>query len=302
MCETSGRLTLLQEDIRTNFPGFAVHSFRKLGEGRRSIAVLVNGEWVFRFPKEEEGAEELRKEIAILPGLAESVTLAIPRFEYIGEQRSGMPFVGYRRLPGEIIGETGMPSLPEHMQLTVARQLAQFMDELNAFPVATARELGVPAIDLAGEIREAMESVKTIVFPMLDQETRRYALSRYEAYFGEPGFAAYTPRLIHADLSPDHFLLDPAEGRLTGIIDFGDLQISDPDYEYLYLLEDCGPGLTREVMLSRGQEDVERTMEKASLLVTFDQLAYILEGMENGDPDWIAEGLEAIRAEMAADR
>lgn len=42
---------IAQHNIRTNFPDFVVNGIEFLGEGMDSAAFLVNGEWVFRFPK-----------------------------------------------------------------------------------------------------------------------------------------------------------------------------------------------------------------------------------------------------------
>lgn len=55
-------LSTLKADIRKNFPDFTFLKIRKLGEGHMSVATLVDEEWVFRFPKEKEGAEDLEKE------------------------------------------------------------------------------------------------------------------------------------------------------------------------------------------------------------------------------------------------
>lgn len=296
------KFTVFQEDIRRNFPDFDILTVKKLGEGLRSIALLVNGEWVFRFPKEREGADDLEKEINILPYLAERITLAVPQFAFVGKQHNGLPFVGYRKLPGEIVGEDAVPSLPKEEKETLARQIAQFMDELSAFPVDKAKALGVPEKDLHQDTVETFEKIKTTVFPIVDENMRQYIASRFESYLGNPEYFQYVPTLIHADLSPDHYLMDPIERKLVGIIDFGDMQICDPDYEYLYLVEDCGEDFARQVMQWRGQEEFERRLDKVSFFLTFDHLDYIMEGIDRGNPDWIREGIENIRQEMKKNR
>lgn len=37
--------------IRNCFPEVEIHTMEWLGEGMRSTALLINDEWVFRFPK-----------------------------------------------------------------------------------------------------------------------------------------------------------------------------------------------------------------------------------------------------------
>jgi aminoglycoside 2''-phosphotransferase len=147
----NNEIQLFEEVIKNNFSGFTIQSSHKLGEGVMSVAILINDEWVFRFPKNQEGANDLEKELKIMPHLAKCITLAIPRFEYVGKQENGLPFVGYRKLPGDILGEDALFFLPKGDQKQIARQLAQFIDELSAFPVEKARELGVPVHDPSQE-------------------------------------------------------------------------------------------------------------------------------------------------------
>lgn len=51
---------------------------------------------------------------------------------------------------------------------------------------------------------------------------------------------------VHGDLSPDHILVHPASGQITGVIDFGDVGPGELDYELRYLYEDMGPGFFGE--------------------------------------------------------
>lgn len=280
--------------IREQFPEIGVQSVMSLGEGFRNYAVLVNGEWVFRFPKSEQGAIELNKEIQLLSQLAGCLKVGIPEFAYIGKQGDGSLFVGYRKVEGEIVGENGMDSLPDESAARIARQLAEFMNALCAFPIETATQAGVPVRDLKSEFRLLKEEAEKRVFPLLDDSLRDYLTMRFQAYLDNPEYGRYTPALIHGDLSPDHYLTDLRQTTLTGIIDFGDAAISDPDYDYLYLLEDCGVPFTRQVMSYRGVADLDARLRKISLFVTFDQVSYLLEGLKAEDQDWITEGLEIL--------
>ena len=117
---------------------------QKLGEGWMSIAMLVNEEWVFRFPKNLEAAVDLEKEFKIMPMLAERISIAIPRFANVGKQQNGLR----KMLPGEALGEDAFPLLPVTEQRMIAGQIATFIEEVSAFPVEIARGLDVPEVDL----------------------------------------------------------------------------------------------------------------------------------------------------------
>src|SRR5699024_7198651 len=93
--------------------------------------------------------------------------------------------------------------------------------------------------------------------------------------------------------------LNSRQTPLTGIIDFGDAAISDPDYDYVYLLEDCGELFTRQVMAYRGEVDLDTHIRKVSLFVTFDQVSYLLEGLRARDQDLMSEGLDVVEEDEA---
>lgn len=287
--------------IMTQFPDISIQSVESLGEGFRNYAILVNGDWVFRFPKSQQGADELNKEIQLLPLLVGCVKVNIPQYVYIGKRSDGNPFVGYRKVQGQILGEDGMAVFPDDAKDRLALQLAEFMNELSAFPVETAISAGVPVTNLKNKILLLSEAVEDQVFPLLDESLRDYLTLRFQSYMTHPVYTRYTPRLIHGDLSPDHFLtnLNSHQTPLTGIIDFGDAAISDPDYDYVYLLEDCGELFTRQVMAYRGEVDLDTHIRKVSLFVTFDQVSYLLEGLRARDQDWISEGLELLEEDKA---
>jgi aminoglycoside 2''-phosphotransferase len=286
--------------VKDQFPDVIIESVESLGEGLRNYAILVNGEWVFRFPKNQQGADELNKEIQLLPLLLGYVKISIPEFVYIGRQSDGSPFVGYRKVKGDILGEEGMTAFPDDITDRLAKQLADFMNALSGFPSKTAIQAGVPVQNLKNKILLLMEAAEKQAFPLLNGSLRDYLTLRFQSYLDNPEYSRYTPALIHGDLSPDHFLMDSYQtATLTGIIDFGDAVISDPDYDYVYLLEDCGERFTRQVMAYRGEVDVDTHIRKVSLFVTFDQVSYLLEGLGAGDQKRISEGLEVLEEDRA---
>jgi hygromycin-B 7''-O-kinase len=59
-----------------------------------------------------------------------------------------------------------------------------------------------------------------------------------DGWLPDPGALVETsrpPRFVHGDLHAGHVFLDPASGRLAGIIDFTDVYAGDPRYELVAL-------------------------------------------------------------------
>lgn len=273
-----------------------VESWRLLGEGWMSRALLVNERFVFRFPKHAEAAADLAKEVALLPTIAVAVSLPVPRFELHGVQSNGLAFVGYRLLEGEALEADTWTSLDEAEQQRVIAQLAAFMDELHAIPPEAARLAGLTATDHRLEYAKDRQAMRAFA-PQLPSRVAAYVDRRFESFLGNAAFFANEARLIHADLSPEHLLFDRTARQLAGVIDFGDLALGDPDYEYLYLLEDLGRELTARVMLARAESDVVALLDKVGHYVTFDHVHSILEGERHGMQAWIDEGVAALTAE-----
>jgi aminoglycoside 2''-phosphotransferase len=288
--------------IEKNYPDFEVHSATKLGEGWMSEVFEINQEWAFRFAKNRKGSQDLEKEIRFLPHVQAAISFNIPDFKYIGKQDNNFYFVAYKMLPGVLLEEDSILTLGENEKQRLMVSLAKFMTEVQSISINLAQSKGVPVINLETVFSELYEEVIEKVFPLLDEDTRKYISIRFDTYLNHKGYHAYTPKLIHGDLSPDHFLIDSKTKNLSGIIDFGDMAICDPDYEYLYILEDCGKSFTCDLLRERGHEHINKCLEKISYFVTFDHLTYIIEGMDRGKDAWISEGMDEIISEMNRNR
>ena len=80
------------------------------------------------------------------------------------------------------------------------------------------------------------------------------------------------------------------------------MAICDPDYEYLYIFEDCGKSFTCDLLRARGYEHINECLEKISYFVTFDHLKYIIEGIDRGKEAWVIEGIDDIKSEVNRNR
>ena len=183
---------------------------------------IVDDNWVFRFPRRSSVAEALEVEIALLPALAAALPVEVPVFEHIS--RSPL-FVGYRLIRGE-------PLVDED-----ADGVRAFLEALHALDPSG---LPVEARDWIEAYRRQCGEFERRVLPLLDPDLRRPA----HQLFGEAEtLVGFEPALLHADLGPDHLLV--REGRLAGVIDWGDTRVGDPALDYAWLLN--GPFAAWEV-------------------------------------------------------
>jgi aminoglycoside phosphotransferase (APT) family kinase protein len=200
-----------------------------LGEGWDNTAYLVNGEWVFRFPRRTIAAPLLESEARVLPALAPRLPYPIPVPVWFGHADASYkwPFLGYRRLEGHVASDV---DLDEDAQAALAEPAARFLRALHDVPVDEAQTWGAPP-DAFGRLDGAR--LERLARPGLADLVARGILDDAAPWLRilEPGLAALPlegPRtVVHGDFYSRHILVDDG-GRMAGVIDFGDLHVGHP--------------------------------------------------------------------------
>ena len=254
--------------IQQNFPKLKVKSIKLLNEGWMSQAFLVNEQYVFLFPKEQWGSDDLKKEIEILPHLIKRVSLSIPKFDYVGVQSNGLQFVEYPMIVGEPMSPMLFVALSENAKERIFEQLAEFMTQVHTFPVEQAHKLGAPDMNIQVDCMKNLESIHQHA-DELPKEIIQYIEKRTKEYLGDTECHQYEPTLVHGDLAPDHFIFSVERQELEGIIDFGEMAITDPDYDYVYIMRELGTDVAERIMRKRSEKNIEQKKKKVGYYVTF---------------------------------
>jgi aminoglycoside 2''-phosphotransferase len=227
--------------IAARCPGLGVRSVAELGAGDFCLAYLVNGDRVFRFARHAEATPSLRREACLLPRIAPQIDLRVPVPE-IASFDSEPAFVAYRLLPGPTLTLERYVTLPSAGRDRCTRQVASFLGQLHATDLGLARACSVtdegyrvPFDGLLDRVRQHLSGIGAVSAPMLAWVERVIA-----EYRGTVGRSEYSPALLHGDLSSDHILIAEESGEATGIIDFGDMTIGDPAWDFVYLYEEYG--------------------------------------------------------------
>lgn len=191
--------------IDAQLPALAPARVEPLAAGWDNSAFLVNGKWVFRFPRRRIGVALLENELRALPSMAGRLPLAVPEPRWIGRV-ADRPFAGYRRI-------VGWPAVDvdDDVRRRAAKPLGEFLKALHALRAeAPADELG--RLDLARRIPQTYE--------MLDDP------APFRRVIEAAGPSPAPPVLVHGDLYALHLLVDG--GTLTGVIDWGDVHVNNP--------------------------------------------------------------------------
>lgn len=156
---------------------------------------------------------------------------AVPRDStLLRDARGSVLGVAHRYIPGTSLDRTGAPRGAAREAL--ARDLARFLSRLHAVPIPTAKEAGLESVNLGASTYTRLTKQS---LPHLGGTTARWLRGMTEAFLADGGTTKAPRRVIHADISGAHLLLDD-ERRLSGVIDFGDILVADPALDFAGLL------------------------------------------------------------------
>jgi aminoglycoside phosphotransferase (APT) family kinase protein len=254
---------------------------------------LVGGEYVFRFARRPDVGQRVEAEIRLLPRLAPRLTIAIPRYEYVGRWgRDALPFVGYRLIPGEELTRERLTRLGGRARERVAQDLAAFLAALRTLPVEQARAAGVRDADVRGAILVQLAAARERIYPHADAPIRDYLERSFLEFLGDGGNFDFRPSLTHSDLAPEHVLVAADRGGLAGVIDF-DMEIGDPDVDLLYAF---WAGLGEDVLRHLPHPDPRRLERKMAFGDTREIVGDALHDLASGDTVSLGRRLSALRA------
>jgi len=195
-----------------------------LGSGWDNYAFLVNGGYVFRFPRREAALSCNENELRILRTIAGRLPLSVPNPIFLGEASAGFPwpFAGYRLVNGKTACAA---NLGNEERLAIAPDLGRFLRTFHNLPVEEMKALGampdpVRRLDLDFRNRNLeRDLLKAQDYGLKPPDNWRDIIRAAKVVPAEPV-------LQHGDLYIRHLVVD--DGRLTGVIDWGDCMIDHP--------------------------------------------------------------------------
>ncbi|WP_431039337.1 aminoglycoside phosphotransferase family protein [Streptomyces sp. P6-2-1] len=205
---------LVRELLTAQHPDLAALPLAVLAHGWDNDVWRLGTSYLVRLPRRAFAADLVLNEQRWLPSLAARLPLPVP-----APVREGVPGCGYPwawsvvpYLPGGTAAHT-----PPADAEAAARALGAFLGALHTPAPADAPVSAVRGVPLARRAARVAEDVAALGDPTA-QEVWRRALAA-PAWSGPPLW-------VHGDLHPANVLVH--KGRLSGVVDFGDLTSGDP--------------------------------------------------------------------------
>ncbi len=223
---------LVEALLAQQFPDLAGRHVQRWSAGWDNELFLVDEDLIFRFPKRAGCVAWLIREIALMPLVGATLGELVPTFEWYGEPSAAFPypFVGYRHQPGVGADQVELRATP-----ALAHQLGDALSRLHRVDPA---RIPLPPEDGPASTADLLSrmSALTELLPPLLEAALLAKVSPYLLDEHEPPAASLDARFIHNDICPDHVLVDPVTGQLTGLIDWSDAVVGDPVMDFVGLI------------------------------------------------------------------
>lgn len=271
---------LAQRLISSQFPQLSYLKIKRLGYGWDNTVFIVGNEFVFRFPRRKVAIDSLRMEGMILPKLEGFITIPYPKPLFFGEGNSDYPapFLGYPYLTGKFpIG------LNDEQRAQSATILAKFLRRLHDFPVSVAQEKGIQhdhrnLTDIALRKEKMLKFLSELSMHIKNEE--HCAIADYLELLKTDQVKQWNV-FLHGDLHFKNMLVDD-NGIVTGIIDWGDMNIGHPACDlnvvYSFLPPSARPDFFREY----GEVDNE-TKVLARLIAVYIPMLIWMQAIDDKD-------------------
>ncbi len=209
---------LVSDLLEAQRPDLAGLSVFPLGFGWDNFSFRVGDDLVARLPRRAAAVPLVENEVRWLPEIASRLTLPVPAPVFVGEPGPGYPWrwtlVPF--IPGDRVSRAGDLETQRG-----ATDLGVFLRALHepAPPEAPRNPFrGMPLRERDPVTRDRIETLTT-------QPELVAVRSMWETAVEVPDHDG-PPVWIHGDLHPANLL--SVDGRLSGVIDFGDLTSGDP--------------------------------------------------------------------------
>ncbi len=237
--------------VRSHLPGLAVDRLEIHDEGWDHWVVVVNRAWVFRFARRPGDDKRLCIEQWVLNHIGHGVQKAgvrVPSPSPLKDARGRVIGSRYPFISGEPLRAAVLDGLDASTSNRIAEHLGSFLTILHDADVSAFQTQGVPALQTESCWQQDWREMQDRVLPLLDCDEQRVVLARFEDFFDQALSGTLPRALLHGDLTHAHILYDPCVTEAIGIIDFGDVQIGDPAYDFAGLYWDYGPAFVRNVL------------------------------------------------------
>ncbi|HUF28718.1 MAG TPA: phosphotransferase [Gemmatimonadaceae bacterium] len=260
-----------------------------------------HGPRVVRVARHAEAAAALRREACVLDRIAPLLPLPVPRPTYHAPDGCP-PFAVHDEVAGEALTRQRWLSMPADARENAAAELANFLRALHSLTTGSGVACGLEKLDATELARRLRGSMHDTIGGLFDRETRARLDAALERWSYSAPQSDSQPVLLHGDIGPAHVLYSEETGRLTGVIDFGDVAIGDAARDFIFMYEDYGEEIHSAVLRRYAGDDAPSMLAEIQKWYVLEAVAWTVEmHAARRDAD-VEQGIDEISRELARPR
>lgn len=257
--------------IRRTFPDLKFSKVKETSHGIDHKVLILDGKFVFRFPKENEYKDKIKIEMKFLDKLDSKYA---PKYEWIGKD-----FGGYKLIKGKNLSKRSYNKIKNKNKFH--DDVASFLTELHSYKSFP----GLKKSNLKSSAQSLNKRMK-VISKYLSKKQIEFTLDfiKIVKVIKFPNYC-----VTHSDLHNDHMLVDK---ELKGFIDFSDIEIGDPavDFNVFWIL---GEEVVKKIYKKyNGPKDPDFLYR--SLLYNFADYLSAIYHSDKEKPEWRKEALKRI--------
>lgn len=260
------------------------------------VAVVIDAHrrrWVVRAPAGAAAGAALEAEVEVLDALAEhtasgALPFAVPQPVGFAHLPEGGRAAVHAEIPGTPLRVDALQPGPG-----LAADLGRALAALHELPTSLVENAGLPVYEATeyrqrrqAEVDEAARTGK--VPPAL--------LRRWEELLEDVAMWRFRPTVVHGDLTAERVLV--ADGRVSGILGWGDTVVADPADDLSWLLVAASPEAADSVMEAyqlRRTELTDPHLQRRALLAGELALArWLLYGVRSGNTEVVEDAVAML--------
>jgi aminoglycoside 2''-phosphotransferase len=262
-------------------PELSIEQFEVNEDGLINDVAIVNRKYVFRFVKDEQSARILAMELKILDLIRPHLKLNVPTPIFTSADAVIYPY-----LEGQPLLRETLIKLDSLSQQDIANQIGEFLHSLHHLKIAG---LGWEVQPTRAPVKredwvDKRQRLQQKMYPLMMIYQVRWVESLFETALEDPDYFRYEPALIHGDLAPYHFLFDPYDHKINGVIDFGMAGAGDPASDIGILISCYGESFVSKI--GNVYPELEKYLPRARFYALGIELEWILNGLETGQAFW----------------
>ncbi len=239
-------LKKLIQKIKAEFPDIQYTNAQFITHGWDNDVVILDDILVFRFPRTNENKESFKVEVRFLDYLKDKVNVLIPDYKYLPQDKM---WGGYQIIRGTELHKELFQIQSSEVKEKIIEDLAHFLTIIHKTPKEVVQEIGISTDGNyswnPSQVKELYEGAQIKLYPILNQEEVSWIDHQFSHYFSLKGEIKLA--LIHTDLNSDHIFFDKDQGKISGIIDFTNMEYADSAIDFSRLL-DYGEDFMRKVI------------------------------------------------------